>query len=61
MQKHSKIGHVPLSAAQPCNPSAWAEDGPHARNFMRRMLLLVIVVRPWRMKFQAAKKLCWIF
>ena len=54
-------GYVILFAMQiaPCavsdgtawDLSAWAGNGPHARNFMRRLLLPVIVVRPRRMKF----------
>jgi len=37
------------------NFSAWAGDGPHAQNFMCRLLLPIIVVRPQRMKFYAPR------
>src|SRR5699024_2554329 len=42
-----------VSDGMALNFSAWAGDGPHARNFTCRSLLHVIVVRPRRMEFPA--------
>ena len=41
MQKHSKIGHVPLLAARPLNHGAWAGTAHMRENFMRPGFCLV--------------------
>ena len=53
MLLQSKISHVPLSAARPCNQSAWAGPAHMRINFMRHKPFPVFVVRAWRMKFYA--------
>ena len=51
MQKHSKIGHVPPKAAQPCNQQRGGRDGPHMQKLHALRSMPVFVVRSKRMKF----------